>query len=223
MTIIALEGPSAVGKTTTAKALCEEFDGYRVPEVNERFDTSEEDSDTWYFERQCDRWELARERETEHELVVLDGDVLQPLWYNWIASGLADDHETIEALAPLDSIYRFYCEKMQDQRVGFPDRYFLLLADSETLRRRKRDDETRRRRNFETHLQFVAPQREYFERLQSLSPELVRFVRARNVERNCTEIEREIPSSDQSTAGRYATELLDSTFEWASETTPDGV
>lgn len=219
MTIISLEGASAVGKTTTAEALCNEFDAYRVPEVNALFDTSNEDSTTWYFERQCDRWEIAVDREKEHEFVVFDGDILQPLWYNWIAHHLSGELTTVEEFAPLDSIYHFFREKMRAQSIGFPDRYFLLYTDDSTLRRRKGNDETRRRRNFESHLQFATPQRHYFEKLQSLTPERVRFVRAQRVDTNRSTIRAELPSSDDR-AGRYSLDVLDAMFNWAEETSP---
>lgn len=219
MAIISLEGASAVGKTTTAEALCDEFDAYRVPEVNALFDTPKEHSTTWYFERQCDRWEIAVDREKEHEFVVLDGDVLQPLWYNWIAHHLSDEFATVEEFASLDSIYHFFREKMQEQSIGFPDRYFLLYTDDSTLRRRKSNDETRTRRNFEIHLQFDTPQRHYFETLQTLSPERVRFVRAQSIDTNRSTIRAELPSSDDR-AGRYPLNLLDAMFDWAEETSP---
>ncbi|MFC4550983.1 MULTISPECIES: ATP-binding protein [Halorussus] len=219
MTIISLEGASAVGKTTTAEVLCDEFDAYRVPEVNALFDTSKEDSTTWYFERQCDRWEIAIDREKEHEFVVLDGDVLQPLWYNWIAHHLSDELATVEEFAPLDSICHFFREKVQEQSIGFPDRYFLLFTDDNTLKQRKGNDEKRTRRNFESHLQFATPQRRYFEKLQTLSPKKVRFVRAQSVNTNRDTIRAELPSSDDRT-GRYSLDVLDAIFDWAEETSP---
>ncbi|MFC6964323.1 hypothetical protein [Halocatena marina] len=219
MTIISLEGASAVGKTTTAEVLCDEFDAYRVPEVNALFDTSKEDSTTWYFERQCDRWEIAIEREQEHDFVILDGDVLQPLWYNWIAHGLSHERADIEEFAPLDSIYRFYRKKLQERAVGFPDRYFFLHTDTDSLRQRKNSDETRTRRNFESHLQFTTPQRHYFEQLQTQSPERVRFVHTQSIETNCSTIRANFPISDNRT-DRYLLTVLDAMYDWAKRTTP---
>lgn len=219
MTIISLEGASAVGKTTTAVALRDEFDAYRVPEVNALFDTSKKDSTTGYFERQCDRWEIAVDREKEHEFVVLDGDVLQPLWYNWIAHHSSDERATIEEFAPPDSIYHFFREKMQKRLIGFPDHYFLLYTDNSTLRRRKGNDRTRTRRNFESHLQFATRRRHYFEKLQVLSPGKVRFVHAQRIDTNCSTIRAELPSFDES-AGRYSLDVLDAMFDWIEETVP---
>lgn len=216
MAIICLEGASAVGKTTTAEALHEELDVCRVPEVNELFDASEENSGTWYFERQCDRWEVALDREEEHEFVVLDGDVLQPLWYNWIAHQLSDERAGIEEFAPLNSIYHFFRENMQERSVGFPDRYFLLYTDDSTLRRRKGNDETRTRRNFESHRQFATPQRHYFEELHTLSPERVRFVHAQSITSNCRAIRAELGAIGAG-AARYSLDVLDAIFDWAKD------
>lgn len=221
VTVIALEGASAVGKTTAAERLCEAFDAHRVPEVNERFERPERASATWYFERQCDRWRMATDRESDCEVVVLDGDVLQPLWYNWIARHLSNDRAAIEEFAPPDAVYRFYRERMSERAVGFPDRYFLLHASEEALRRRKADDETRTRRNFESHLRFAEPQRAYFERLRTRRPEMVRSVPARSVESTVSEIASAIPRAGDS-PDRYAPERPDALFDWVSESRTDG-
>lgn len=87
------------------------------------------------------------------------------------------------------------------------------------LRQRKDNDETRTRRNFESHLQFATPQRHYFEKLQSLTLESVRFVRAQNNNFNQSTIRAEHPSFDER-AGRYSLDVLDTMFDWVKETSP---
>ncbi|HEY9650862.1 MAG TPA: AAA family ATPase, partial [Coleofasciculaceae cyanobacterium] len=83
MPLICLEGASAVGKTTTSKALAERYGAYIVPEVNQLFQPPTPEPIYWYFERQVERWTLAQSQLKNHDLVVLDGDPFQPLWYNW--------------------------------------------------------------------------------------------------------------------------------------------
>ncbi|WP_435358603.1 hypothetical protein [Haloarchaeobius sp. DFWS5] len=219
MTIIALEGPSAVGKTTTAKRLCEELDASRVPEVNELFDRPPSAPETWYFECQCDRWELALERESDYEFVILDGDVLQPLWYNWIARGLAAADPSIEVFASVDAVYSFFREKLRTEAIGFPDRYLVLTADERTLRRRKGTDDTRTRRNFETHIRFAEPQQRYFEQLRELAPPRVHFVDATSGEGTSTTVRVEASRCGASSS-RFPLNHFDTMYEWLSETRP---
>ncbi len=77
--IICLEGPSAVGKTTTCLALAEQMDAYIIPEVNALFTRPAEASPNWYLECQAARWEIAQRQQEQNALVVLDGDLFQPL------------------------------------------------------------------------------------------------------------------------------------------------
>ncbi|HEY8560173.1 MAG TPA: AAA family ATPase [Pyrinomonadaceae bacterium] len=79
MPIICFEGASAVGKTTTSNALRDERGARVVPEVNQLFARPENEPAEWYFERQVERWRIARERSRRGALVVLDGDPFQPL------------------------------------------------------------------------------------------------------------------------------------------------
>lgn len=81
--VICLEGASGVGKSTTACELSKRYSAYTVPEVNVLFERPDPMPRYWYFERQAERWQIAQEKLVDHEIVILDGDVFQPLWYNW--------------------------------------------------------------------------------------------------------------------------------------------
>jgi thymidylate kinase len=74
MTIICLEGASSVGKTTTFSILKTEFEFEVIPELNVLFKRPENESDTWYFERQVERWELAEDISLNGNVAVLDGE-----------------------------------------------------------------------------------------------------------------------------------------------------
>lgn len=210
MTIIALEGPSGVGKSTTAAALEERHDAVRIPEVNELFEHPGGDAHGWYLDRQCERWRIATEHEEDRALVVLDGDPFQPLWYNWIARGL-NRPDPFEEAPSLDSIARFYRRAMERRVVGFPDRYVVLCADEERLRTRKENDATRRRGNFEYHLRFVAHHRRYFERLESLDAGRVTFVDAETRSGARRAVAEAVPTGP---TDRFPSSVLDSLIEW---------
>lgn len=88
MTIICLEGASGIGKSTAAEFMAREYGFVRVPEVNELFSRSSNESDDWYFQMQIMRWELAKKTSLSGKTAILDGDHLQPVWYNWIFDDL---------------------------------------------------------------------------------------------------------------------------------------
>lgn len=118
MPILCFEGPSAVGKTTTAAALTAAAGAYIVPEVHFLFERPEHEAPEWYVERQVDRWQLATAAAQRHPLVVLDGDPYQPLWYNW-AFNFAGWQE-------LDFLEAFYRPRLARGELSFPDRYIVF-------------------------------------------------------------------------------------------------
>ena len=176
MSIICLEGASAVGKTTTAENLKAKYNAFVVPEVNLLFERPEGESAEWYFERQIERFEIARKQSETHRLVILDGDPFQPLWYNWTYN--------FDGRQKLDFIERFYQSKIQNEMIDFPDLYFIFSANEKELRWRKDNDPSRRRSGFERHLKIIEPQRRYFRAMQNFSPNRVCFAEAEAVETN---------------------------------------
>jgi len=174
MPIVCLEGPSAVGKTTTAAALAASGDVYVVAETNVLFARPAEETPTWYLERQVERWTMATLATDHFPLVVLDGDPFQPLWYN-----AAYGYRGLQSLDVLEGFYRRHVAR---GTLGFPDRYVLLGASESQLRAQKAGDRTRGRRHFKQHLEFIDLQRRYFEHMERRAPGRVRFVEAARVE-----------------------------------------
>ncbi len=152
--IICFEGPSAVGKTHLCELLHDSFT--IVPEVNLLFSREEEASKFWYYEKQVERYQMALQSPQD---TILDGDVFQPLWYNW-AYGFPAKFPSFR------ETQRFYLKQIRTQHIAFPDIYMVFQAPESLLRKRKEGDSTRKRRNFEKHLQLIHPQRRYFEFLQ---------------------------------------------------------
>ena len=192
--ILCLEGASAAGKTTTCGALEERLGAAIIPEVNALFERRTPHPHDWYLERQAERYALARQSLGTHPMAVLDGDPFQPLWYNW-SFGFKD-------LQSLDRLRDFFRPLVADGALGFPDRYFLLVADEVELRRRKDADLSRSRRNFDLHLRLVKTQRRYFSVMAMLAPHLVGVIAADSVQDNLTYIQEGInPSTGD---GEYA-------------------
>lgn len=176
ITIINLEGASAVGKTTTSSALALSYDGFHIPEVNTWWKHPEHAHPEWFFERQLDRWKIAQEKIKDHRFVVIDIDLFQPFWYNWAFGFTLFGGQTLEFVS------EFYRKQLLDRKIGFPDKYYLLNINENELRKRKDGDTFRRRGGFEMNLQFIEPQRHYFEALNSFIPDLVCFIESISVE-----------------------------------------
>jgi deoxyadenosine/deoxycytidine kinase len=180
MTIICLEGASSIGKTTTCRQLTEQVNTYVVPEVNFLFQRPNPEPENWYLDRQVERWTIAQEKQKSYDIVLLDGDMFQPIWYNWIYKD--------QLPQSLPFLKTFYINKMKQGRIGFPDAYIHLSIHTQELRKRKENDLTRKRGNFEKHLRLIEPLQQYFHTMNTLSPNLVHFVDAVSVGKNIKHI-----------------------------------
>ncbi len=170
MTILCLEGPSAVGKTTVCRLLEADHGFVRIAEVNEHFVRGPHEPPFWYFERQVERWRMAQTISSAGGVAVLDGDPFQPLWYNAIFAQHAAQSMT-DTLA-------FYRAQVEQGSLRVPDKYYVLTATPQQLHARKAADTSRSRRNFDKHLQLVAPQLDWFTALNDVAPGCVSILQA---------------------------------------------
>jgi len=145
MSLICLEGASAVGKTSTSNEIAKRTNTYIIPEVNLLFVRPKVESKTWYLERQIERWQIAQEKLKTYNTVILDGDIFQPLSYNWCYDFNLFNQS-------LEFIARFYRNEIKEGRIRFPDKYFYLYTDPENLKYRKENDITRKRGNIHLYL-----------------------------------------------------------------------
>ncbi|WP_442600731.1 hypothetical protein [Paenibacillus sp. KN14-4R] len=208
MTIISIEGASAVGKTTTSAELSKIKNAFHIPEVAMLWKKPEQEYPEWFFERQLYRWNIAVEQEQSKDLVVVDIDLFQPLWYNWSFNFSLFNGQSLEF------VEKFYRPMLIDKRIGFPDMYFLLYTNEDNLRKRKLMDSTRLRRGFELNLKFIEPQQRYFQALNNKIPGLVHFIESESIEQNIEEINKKIESCNNN--HRYSVELFDFITEWLS-------
>ncbi|WNB90869.1 chloramphenicol acetyltransferase [Bacillus sp. NEB1478] len=188
MSLICFEGASAVGKTTTSNELAKRTNTYVIPEVNLLFERPKSESKTWYLERQVDRWLIAQEKLKTYETVLLDGDIFQPLSYNWCFDFKLFDLD-------LSFIAEFYRNEIKEKNIGFPDKYFYLYTDKNNLIHRKENDVTRKRGNFEQNLEIVEPHKQYYNALNSFIPDYVHLIEAKSVEEIIIQIIDHIPRS----------------------------
>jgi deoxyadenosine/deoxycytidine kinase len=188
MRVICLEGPSAAGKSSLSQALVAALGAVTVPEVNQLFSRPVHPESHWYLQRQQERWETACRSASRGVPAILDGDILQPLWYGW-AYGFANHYSLSELVA-------FYRPLIANATLALPDTYFVLESSVEELRARKASDTTRTRRNFEHHLEFIEPQRRYFHALQALEPALVYWLPSSTVPTNTQAVQRVLASTN---------------------------
>jgi thymidylate kinase len=183
MSIVCFEGPSAIGKTTTARALQTSHSIEVIPDVAGLFERPSDGPADWYFERQVERWQLAQRCSVD---VVLDGDPFQPLWYNW-----AYDFAGWQSL---DQLRAFYRPRVARNEIAFPDFYVLFTASIEALHQRKLRDPARSRRNFERHLRFIEPQKKYFAAMEEFAPGLVLIASSGIIDQNVAAVARALRS-----------------------------
>lgn len=119
---------------------------------------------------QVKRWELAKNESESGKEAILDGDHLQPVWYNWIFEDLN--------FQPIDDVLDFYSAAFLKGDLDFPDAYVALHLGIDKLKSRKENDKNRKRSNFEMHLRLIEPQRNYFEELRSGGHSGVNFIEA---------------------------------------------
>ena len=167
--ILCLEGPSAVGKSTTALSLAEEIGGAVIPEANKLYERPISVEPNWYLQRQVERWAMASKYWAQGKIPILDGDPFQPLWYNWV-------YAKEGTWQSLDFLSSFYEPLVTAGTIRFPDRYFVLDVELETLSIRKVNDSNNKRSRFLKHLDFIEPQKRYFSEMNRLSPGRAHFV-----------------------------------------------
>ncbi|WP_242273046.1 AAA family ATPase [Bacillus cereus group sp. BfR-BA-01310] len=210
MGILAFEGASAVGKSTTCRELEKNYGAYIIPEVNFLFERPKNEHRTWYFEKQVERWNIAMQKSQQYELVILDGDIYQPLSYNWCFYFDVFNQ-------PLSLIENFYKEKMINREIGFPDQYFYLYTNDEELRKRKESDETKRRRNFEKHLHISKSFQYYYENLNNVTEGYCKLIEAKSVRNNELEIVKRLKDLKVNEERRFDVSRLAAITKWLKE------
>ncbi|MDM5438812.1 chloramphenicol acetyltransferase [Bacillus hominis] len=210
MGIIAFEGASAVGKSTTCRELERNYGAFIIPEVNVLFERPRNEHRTWYFEKQVERWNMAVQKSQQYEIVILDGDIYQPLSYNWCF------HFDIFN-QPLSLIENFYKEKLINREIGFPDQYFYLYTGDEELRKRKEFDQTKKRRNFEKHLHISKAFQRYYENLNTVADGYCKLIEAKSIRNNELEIMKSVKGLNVREESRFDVSRLDGITNWLQE------
>lgn len=206
---IILEGPSGIGKTTLCKKLQSNYE--TIPEVNQLFERTNSSDNYWYLKKQIERFEIGKKSD---KTAVFDGDLFQPIWYNWIYSY---PKEFLSA----EKTHEFYKKRIKAQNIQFPDLYIVFYCSEKELRRRKNSDKTRLRRNFEKHLLLIKPQITYFEYVQNFTTINVKFIEFEDVESTYEKVKLAIGETDKKEKNDL--EEFNKIEAWISKTTHNKV
>ncbi len=180
--ILCFEGAPAVGKSTLAAVLRDQAGWLVLPEVNQLFGKPppgpRRQAD--YLALTLKRWALAQAGMAEGRTVLLDGDVLQPLWFQACYA----DEDWGGLAATLD----FYREALKAGRLGWPSRYVFVHVDEATRAQRERERGLLRGRTateIEAKIARYRPlaqfQRDYFAALRAAFPALVLEIESRDL------------------------------------------
>src|SRR5699024_3478835 len=162
--IIAVEGPSAAGKTTFCRGLDQTFVTEYRPTGREPDSDDAQVPAHYWANVSTSRWNAARMLEGDTGLAVGDSDPMK-LHHTWSLARIgAVPAERFE----IESV--LVREALVEKRIGFVDTVLVDFPAPEVLRDRRDKDTSRERTDFEFHLQLIEPMREWYRALDSVDP-----------------------------------------------------
>lgn len=162
--IVAVEGPSAAGKTTWCKAASVEFVAEYAPTGTEPDGSDAERQARYWTEVNSVRWSQTVALENRAGVAICDSDPMK-LHYSWCLARVG--------AAPASRFaFELACvrEAVSHQKLGFADVVLVTVPDEKTLRLQKTGDPTRSRRSFELHAKLREPLIEWYQCLGRLRP-----------------------------------------------------
>jgi len=162
--IVAVEGPSAAGKTTWCRAAAGEFVTEYAPTGAEPDGSDAACQARYWTNVNAARWSQALDLEDRARVAICDTDPMK-LHYSWCLArvGAAPASRFEHELASVR-------EAMSQHQLGFADVVLVTIPDETTLRLRKTGDPTRSRRSFELHVGLREPLMEWYQCLDRLTP-----------------------------------------------------
>jgi hypothetical protein len=162
--IIAVEGPSAAGKTTWCRATGKQFVAEYMPTGQEPDGSDPVEQATYWAKVNAQRWTQALALEDATGIAVCDSDPLK-LHYSWCLAAVG--------AAPITRFERELGTVRQmftEHRLGFADVVLLSIPDPKQLVQQRMGDPTRRRRSFALHARLAEPLAEWYGALEGLDP-----------------------------------------------------
>jgi hypothetical protein len=162
--IVAVEGPSAAGKTTWCRATGRQFVAEYSPTGREPDGSVLSEQAAYWARVNAYRWTQALTLEDDTGVAVCDSDPLK-LHYSWClaAVGAAPVTRFEHELAAVRQMFT-------ERRLGFADVVLLSIPDPQQLVRQRTGDRTRRRGHFDLHARLSEPLAEWYAALDRLDP-----------------------------------------------------
>ncbi len=172
--IVAIEGPSAAGKTTWCQTYCANSWVQEAPYHIAAPDLYADPAEVGRFwvEHNASNWQRALELEREHGVAICDGDPfhLYFAWSLWKSGALNGDLFSVEL--------ELYREKFERRQMGFADLILWLDAPEGELRLRAKNDSNRPRKRHEIYLALVPWMKTWFDARERLLADSVLPLRA---------------------------------------------
>jgi len=162
--IVAVEGPSAAGKTTWCRQHSDRFVAEYAPTGSEPASDDLPGQAAYWVAANSGRWHEARALEAQTGLAICDSDPLK-LHYSWCLSRVG--------AAPVE---RFQHELAGVRRafaagaLGLADLVLVSIPPMETLHRQRHADSTRQRRHFDLHVQLGEHIQAWYAAIDALDP-----------------------------------------------------
>ena len=164
--IVAIEGPSASGKTTWCRTHAPNNSVLEAPENIPAPDLFADPAQAarFWVNHAADQWAQALKLEREYGVAFCDGDPfhLYFAWALWKAGAMAEDLFAVES--------ELYRAAFRDRQVGFADHVLWIEVSQEELRQRARADSTRRRKRHELYLSLTPWMKTWFQQREQLLP-----------------------------------------------------
>lgn len=160
--IVAVEGPSAAGKTTWCRTVANDFVAEYLPTGQEPDGSDLVRQARYWADVNADRWAQACESEEATGISICDSDPLK-LHYSWCLAAVG-----AAPIARFEHELAAVRERFQQRRLGFTDVVLLSIPDRRQLAAQRAGDPTRRRRHFDLHARLSDPLAEWYATLDRL-------------------------------------------------------
>jgi hypothetical protein len=162
--IVAVEGPSAAGKTTWCSRRRWPVVAEYAPRGVEPDCSDEIRRAVFWVGVNAERWQQALVLEQSSPVVLCDGDPLK-LHYSWCLARAG-----AASWARFDEELRQVRIAFAAQRLGLADLMLVSIPSVEVLRRQRAGDRTRQRRSFDLHVTLAEPLREWYSAVDAVDP-----------------------------------------------------
>ncbi|WP_072806933.1 hypothetical protein [Rhodococcoides yunnanense] len=167
--IVAVEGPSAAGKTTWCRGNVPEFVPEYQPTGSEPDGADVDAQAAYWVAVNSGRWAETQRLEARAGVAICDSDPLK-LHYSWCLARIGATPR-VRYERELSAV----CTAFERGVLGFADVIFVSIPTPEVLRSQRDNDPMRRRRHFELHAALSGPLTEWYSAVDRVDPGRVRW------------------------------------------------